>query len=273
MEPLVTIGEFARLSHLSVKALRHYHDVGLLTPAAIDSSGYRRYGPAQVQQAQLVRRLRLLEMPLPDIKAVLAAPDEQSRDATIADHLQRMEETLGRTAEVVASLRDLLRPQARPLAVEYRTVPAVPVLGIRAEVDRADVSAWCATTFPRLVEALAVAALDPAGPAGATYSSEFFEKDRGEILAFVPLAHQGPGFGGVEALHLSAGRFAVAVHSGPFEDIDRSYGALGSHVAAHNEPEPLPIRELYLLGPTHTQDRQQFRTEIWWPIRQSNHSN
>ena len=72
MEALVTIGEFSRLSHLTTKALRHYHDVGLLSPALIDSSGYRRYAPEQVQQAQLVRRLRLLDMPVPEIATVLA---------------------------------------------------------------------------------------------------------------------------------------------------------------------------------------------------------
>ena len=72
MQNLVTIGEFSRLSHLTAKALRHYHEVGLLVPDRIDSSGYRRYSTAQVPQAQLVRRLRELDMPVPDVKAVLS---------------------------------------------------------------------------------------------------------------------------------------------------------------------------------------------------------
>jgi len=79
----LTIGEFARLTHLTVKALRHYHDVGLLEPARIDgSSGYRRYDSTQVAAAQLVKRLRELDMPLPDVKAVLAAPDAVSRGSS-----------------------------------------------------------------------------------------------------------------------------------------------------------------------------------------------
>ncbi len=44
MSPSVTIGEFSRLTHLTVKTLRHYHDQGLLVPYAVDAaSGYRRY--------------------------------------------------------------------------------------------------------------------------------------------------------------------------------------------------------------------------------------
>ncbi len=46
---LLNIGEFSRMTHLSVKALRHYHDVGILAPAAIDPySGYRSYDARQV---------------------------------------------------------------------------------------------------------------------------------------------------------------------------------------------------------------------------------
>ena len=49
MDVLVTIGDFSRMTHLSVKALRHYHDVGLLEPAQVDTaSGYRLYQASQV---------------------------------------------------------------------------------------------------------------------------------------------------------------------------------------------------------------------------------
>ena len=67
-------------------------------------------------------------------------------------------------------------------------------------------------------------------------------------------------------LTLPAGRFAVAVHAGDYAGIDRSYGRLGSQVAVHSQPEPKPIREYYLVGPPH-QPAQDYRTEIWWPIR------
>ena len=61
----LSIGEFSKLTHLSVKALRHYHDVGLLVPAAVDrGSRYRRYDAAQARDAQLIRRLRALDMPI-----------------------------------------------------------------------------------------------------------------------------------------------------------------------------------------------------------------
>jgi MerR HTH family regulatory protein len=65
MSVLVSIGDFSRMTHLSIKALRFYHDQGLLEPARIDpDSGYRFYEPAQVPVAQVIRRFRDLDMPL-----------------------------------------------------------------------------------------------------------------------------------------------------------------------------------------------------------------
>ena len=86
------MGEFSRMTHLSVKTLRHYHQVGLLEPAQVNpETGYRYYSPDQIPQAQVIRRLRHLEMPVPEVKAVLAAPDVSIRNAVISAHLDRLE--------------------------------------------------------------------------------------------------------------------------------------------------------------------------------------
>jgi DNA-binding transcriptional MerR regulator len=71
---LLTIGQVARRSGLSVKALRHYDRVRLLCPAAVDGgSGYRLYRRDQVGEAQLVHLLRSLDLPLEQVRAAVAA--------------------------------------------------------------------------------------------------------------------------------------------------------------------------------------------------------
>jgi len=92
MAAVLTVGDFSRATHLSVKTLRHYHQVGLLEPAAVNpGTGYRYYAAGQIPAAQVIRRLRDLEMPVADVKAVLAAPDAPARNALIAAHLNRLE--------------------------------------------------------------------------------------------------------------------------------------------------------------------------------------
>jgi DNA-binding transcriptional MerR regulator len=124
----LTIGDFARATHLSVKALRYYHSVGVLKPAvAIDpATGYRRYRTDQIAVAQIIRRFRSLDMPIEDIQSILAAPDVAIRSQVIATHLNRLEELLDRTHRATASLRDLLQAQAAPPLTDlaHVSVPA-----------------------------------------------------------------------------------------------------------------------------------------------------
>ena len=110
----LAIGDFSRATHLTVKTLRHYHETGLLEPAQIDpQTGYRRYTTEQIQVAQIIRRFRDLDMPLNQIRAVLAAPDVQARNELIAAHLKRLESDLARTQTAVASLRNSLEAPTR----------------------------------------------------------------------------------------------------------------------------------------------------------------
>jgi DNA-binding transcriptional MerR regulator len=162
VETLLTIGEFSRMTHLSVKALRHYHDMGVLEPATIDRfTGYRSYEAGQVPSAQVIRRLRALGMPLDSIRSVLAAPDIDSRNREIAAHLARMERQLEQTQVAVAGLRALLDgPPARP-AVELRLIPAVTALAVRDMVGVAGFMDWGTSAFEVLSDTLAASSLTP----------------------------------------------------------------------------------------------------------------
>jgi DNA-binding transcriptional MerR regulator len=68
-------GDFYRATHLNIKTLRHYHRIGLLEPADVDPmTGHRRYTTDQIPTAQVIRRFRLLEMPLEEIHTVITTP-------------------------------------------------------------------------------------------------------------------------------------------------------------------------------------------------------
>jgi DNA-binding transcriptional MerR regulator len=240
---MFTIGEFSRATHLSVKALRHYDDLGLLVPADVDpSTGYRRYQAAQVPSAHLIKRLRDLDMPLPQIRQVLAAPDVVTRDAAISAHLERMESTLARTQETVAALR-LLLTRVPESAIERRIVPATPVAVVREVVAWDDIEGWLASALAALHERV-----EATGPDGAVYEPLFFEEHVGEVTAFVPVASSSEV--------LAAGSFAVAVHHGAFDRVDETYGVLGSHVTALGIDAGGAIREHYL---------DDTATEVLWP--------
>jgi DNA-binding transcriptional MerR regulator len=274
MQARLAIGDFAKMTHLSVKALRHYHDVGVLEPAQVDPwTGYRFYEPDQVPLAQVIRRFRELGMPLEEVKAVLQAPDVAVRNEVIVAHLARMESQLAQTQAVVASLRSLLERPAAPVAVEYRSVPRARALAVRDVVTEAEVQDWWVAAFTELYGVLAAAGVAPGGPGGALYASELFEVEKGEVVAFVPVPGAGSaalgGAGRAVVTDVPAAELAVALHQGAFADLDRTYGALGTYVAERELGVEGPIREYYLVAPWDTADEAAHRTEVGWPIFQT----
>ena len=164
MGSLVTIGDFSRASHLTVKTLRHYHDAGLLEPSEIDpDSGYRYYSRDQIPAAQVVRRLRNLRMPVAQVRAVLAAPDADSRNRLIAEHLGRLEAELSQTRAAVNELRALLEPRASGPIV-HRTVPAAHAIGIEQVIDDSDMFAWWQGAIGELAAHVVEHEISVAGP-------------------------------------------------------------------------------------------------------------
>ncbi|WP_354597432.1 MerR family transcriptional regulator [Streptomyces sp. JL1001] len=116
---LVTIGEFARLSRLSAKALRRYDELGLLRPALVDPvNGYRYYDPAQVEGARLVAWLRRIGMPLNRIGRVVAL-DAGAAAVEVRAYWARVE------AETAAR-RDLAMYLVDHLSAEGGTMSRMP---------------------------------------------------------------------------------------------------------------------------------------------------
>ena len=122
VDELLAIGRFARLSGLSIGALRHYHEVGLQEPAVVDAAtSYRSYARSQLEDARLIGRLRELDIAIPGIRAILGA-DLDERRRLLASHrsrlqalearLQRQVHWLNRTIDHEESLMSTPAPSA-----------------------------------------------------------------------------------------------------------------------------------------------------------------
>jgi DNA-binding transcriptional MerR regulator len=270
----IAIGDFSKMTYLSIKALRRYHDMGLLVPADIDnSSGYRYYEPAQVPVGQVIRRFRDLGMPLEQIKQVIGTSDQAARNEIIVAHLRDMESALQQTQDTVTSLRHLLEaPRAPlPLSVEYRAVASSPAVAITETVAWNDLEHWWAAAFEELGPAFAKMGVTRTGPNGALYPSELFEDAIGVVTAFVPIAADPvvpPELltGRLHLAEIPGAEYALAIHEGGFGDLDQTYGALGTYVAEREIGLRDTIRENYLVTFDHTADESQHRTEVCWPV-------
>ena len=264
----VTIGEFARMTHLSGKALRLYHEQGLLVPRDVDPhNGYRRYGLDQTATARLIRRFRALDMSLDEIRRILAADSADARNRLISTHLHRMERELARTRDAVASLRKMLEQPPIDVVVEQRRAPLVTVLGISDVIDADDLGMWWSAAFAELDRTLEELDWPASGPRGGLYATQLFEEGRGELTVYrpIPVGAVGPPMGRTAVTVLPAVDLAVAVHQGPDIDIDAVYTALGIYVAERGLSAIGPIRETYSVSEFDAPHGDAV-TEIGWPI-------
>ncbi|MGW6201425.1 DNA polymerase III subunit beta family protein [Kribbella sp. NPDC055110] len=179
----LTISEFARLVGLAPSALRFYDDCGLLPPAEVDATnGYRYYDRSQQPRAQLLRDLREIDLPLPDVRLALDAPASEVADLVRA-HLRTLEakSTATRTA-ATRLLTNLLSQKTTAhlggpelaSAIRQVTPTATPPPPARATDSPAQAGAARATDSP--AQAGAARATDSPARAGAartwTYSAD-----------------------------------------------------------------------------------------------------
>ena len=268
MTVLLTIGDFSRMTHLSVKALRHYHDVGLLEPAEVDrASGYRLYDAGQVPVAQVIRRFRDLGMPVDEVKSVLDAPDVTTRNQVIVAHLERMEDQLAQTQATVASLRAVLEAPGVPAPVEYRTVGPTTTLAIREHVTSADLESWWTDAFQTSAQGPRNRRRQAGRPGWLPLPERDVRARRGGNgglrAGHRPPGRRRPGAGSYE---LPAVELAIMVHEGSYDDLDQTYGALGTYVAERAIGVEGPIREHYVVSPLDVEDPAGLRTELGWPV-------
>jgi DNA-binding transcriptional MerR regulator len=105
---LLAIGSFSMLGGLSIPALRHYDEVGVLKPARVDPhTGYRYYRPDQVREARVIRALRALDLSIDEIHDVLEG-DEGHVRTVLVDHRKRLSERAHVLAQQMRALDEFI---------------------------------------------------------------------------------------------------------------------------------------------------------------------
>ena len=269
---LLRIGEFARASWLSIKALRAYHEMGLLVPAEVDPhTGYRSYSGAQLIDAAIIRRLRQMDVPLESVRAVLDARDPAVTQKVLAEHAALLEGRLAALRRTIDDLYLAVDSPDRHTPVHPRHEQQRNVLTYGGIVREDEFEAFLVRSRALLFDAATASGAVVAGLFGGCYPPPR-DDDSQDVLAFLPVENAvllPAAFrsAGVQVSDLPATDVAVLIHSGSYETLEDSYRTLGEWVAANATPADLPVRELYVAGEANTEVPDEYRTQICWPIR------
>jgi effector-binding domain-containing protein len=270
VDDLLPIGRFSRATRLSVKALRHYDELGLLRPAFVDpSSGYRYYRPAQANQAEAIRILRSVEMPLEEIAELLAEGGGEAAGTRLRLHRDRLEARLDEQRRMLAFLERLLdREGVMPYEVTVKQLPAQPVAATRTTTDLRGIAQAISAGVHTVLDELGRRGIEPDGPLQVVYHAEqVLDSDTAAPIEICwPVAAPFDGSGEVYGTELAGGPAAVTVHRGPYAEIGPAYHTVSGWVADHGHELAGGPREVYLNDPREVEEGDLL-TEVQWPIR------
>jgi DNA-binding transcriptional MerR regulator/effector-binding domain-containing protein len=246
-----TIGEFSRITGLTVKTLRFYHEQGLLAPSHVDQeTGYRYYDRSKIETARIITHLRSLELSLEEIATILrsAADDADLRD--VMDRQKALLETkLRRYRMIVHSLNQFLADEEEtrklmtqsPFQIEEKVVDPIVVAGIRMKGRYAD----CGPVFARIGKSLG--RYIRGKPMLLHYDTEYKENDA-EFEPCMPVKN-GKSVDGISIRQLPGGRCVSLLHKGPYDQLGRSYAKILDYMHGKGFGVTIPTREIYHKGP------------------------
>ena len=268
-DSMFSIGEFSRITGLTVKTLRFYHEQGLLVPSFIDpQTGYRHYAPAQLETARAIAYLRTLEFPLSDIKELLG----DQADADILVLLEKQRTTLTQRIrsfkQAVRSLDDFISEerQAQAMAqtsfeVQEKPLEEMLIAGIRVKGHYSE----CGKAFAKLGRSLGRYICGK--PFLLHYNDEYREDDA-DFEACMPV-RKSQVVEGVSIRTLPPGRCLSLLHRGPYDQLGHSYAKILAHAKSMGLEILLPTREVYLKGPgmIFKGNPRNYLTELQLPVQ------
>ena len=245
---MLSIGELSRITRLTVKTLRFYHEKGLLVPDRVDvDSKYRYYRGDAVERAEIIVRLKEMGFSISEMQHILSVcRDDLDVVDFVRDKMSEIDGKILRLQETKQNLSQFMETARRgeadvPGVVETETIPGVLVASIRFSGRYEDIGKRFRTLFK-------VCGRYAAGsPLAVYYDGEYVEAEA-DIEACLPVSRDVSG-DGVSCRFLEGGEALTLIHNGPYQELGKSYRILFEYCRKRDIKCVIPNREYYLKGP------------------------
>lgn len=260
------IGEFSRITRLTVKALRYYDREGLLVPSVREENGYRLYSQEDFQRAQQIALLRQLGFSIQELRDALPRCGDQADLRAFL--VEKRELLLGEIQERRDLMRaiDLRLDQLRKAEytmndyqIQIKQFPAMRVASLRTRASYSQTGAQ--------IQALLQAVKETAGGAPFNLYYDGAHADPADMETCVPLK-AGAAPAGVAVRTLPAFQALCTLHVGPYETLNLAYKALLDYGARQGLAFQIPAREFYRKVPGMVLQGEPagYETEIALPL-------
>lgn len=268
---MLKIGEFARLSQVSVKTLRHYDALGVLRPALVDpESGYRLYDIEQMVEVVRILALKDCGFTLEEIARLLRVHDAQTLEVLLHQRIAAQERLVvdeqARLQRMIARTKQLAEADHLPLYdVALKQTEPLTLVGLRETVAT---TAEIGPFAQKVVRSCAQHAVVSAGPLIHLYYDDSLLEEGFDLFAGMPVTALPTDMSELSCVRLPGGaQVACVIYRGDYLAIHRAYGALDRWLSTSSYRLAGPCREIYHRDPSHTDDPTTYITEIQYPLQ------
>ena len=270
---MFTIGEFSKITGLTVKTLRFYHEQGLLTPSCVDEqTGYRYYSDAKIETARVITYLRGLDFSLDQIADILRRePDDaeliellRRQQATINERIRRLKKTAATLYQFIREeLEVITNMTPASLEVQEKSVDPMLIAGVRTRGKYAE----CGRGFSKLGRSCG---RHVCGMCFLLHYDMEYREDDADFEACMPI-RKAIVADGIDVRELPGGRCVSLMHKGPYDTLGRSYAKILRYAKDRDYQLAIPTREVYLKGPgmIFRGNPKNYLTEIQMLIEES----
>jgi DNA-binding transcriptional MerR regulator len=245
-----SIGEFSKITSLSIKSLRLYHEKGILVPAEVDQfTSYRYYSESDIEKAISVKILKEYDFSLSEIKEMLDSCNDESEILEqlqtklfeIKSKLERYNQIFRSIESIIIFEREAKMSSEVKFEVEEKEVETLLIAGYRMKGRYNEVGEGFKILGKEMGRNI------NGKPMTLHYEGEYKENDADFEPCF-PI-RKGTNTGKISVRELRGGKCVAIIHKGTYDTLGNSYKLLFDYIGKKNYKTILPSREVYIKGP------------------------
>lgn len=266
---MLKIGEFSKLSRVSIRMLRHYDDLGLLKPAMIDEfTGYRFYKEEQLFVMGRITALKDMGFALADIAKIMDDYDDKEK---LEQYLTKQQQELKKISDETeyklmlldTARKRLRKEQSMSFDVTTKVIPERYAATVHMVVPHYEDEG---ILWGKLQECKTP--LVPADPclAAAEFLDKEYKEENVEIVVWMTVKGQYEDTENVKFKTLPEVKVASCVIKGSYEQMGEATATVASWIAENGFEVTGPMFNIYHVSPAQTQNPDEYVTEVCFPI-------
>lgn len=269
---MLKIGDFSKLSRISVRMLRYYAEMGLLKPELTDKfTGYRYYSEAQLITAGHIAALRDMGFSLGEIAAIGGAESSRMDGALAlkqAELQTLLEETKQRLRLLETARKRLKEENCMNYDITLKTLPERYAATVHMNIPSYEDEGMAWSIMMSETAAMNLEPADPCLCSVVFFDGEYMEKNP-EIEAQKTVRGKYRDTEHVKFKTLPEVTFASAIHRGSYDGINAANAAVAAWINENGYEFLSPAFNIYHVSPHETKNPDEFVTEVCYPVKKA----